>query len=218
VLELEGVTKRYRMADRTVVALDDVDFSVERGEFVTIMGPSGSGKSTMLNVLDLLDDPTEGTVYLNGEDVTDLSDEEKTRARLRFLGFVFQNFFLISSLTAKENVELPAAYARDPDAGPRARDLLERMGLGERLHHRPNELSGGQRQRVAIARALVNEPAVVLADEPTGNLDRETGREILTQLAEVCDRGVSVVVVTHDPLVGEFTDRTVNITDGRLEP
>ena len=215
-LQLRGVTKEYDGGGETVRALDDVSFEIDRGEFVSVIGPSGSGKSTMLNVLGLLDGPTEGVVYLHGEDVTTLSDEELTDARRTAIGFVFQDFHLVPTLTAAENVELPTLFARDPDGMARARDLLGRVGLQDRLDHRPTQLSGGQQQRVAIARALVNEPAVVLADEPTGNLDRETGRAVLEELRRICDEGVAVVAVTHDPLVTEYTDRVVELVDGHL--
>jgi putative ABC transport system ATP-binding protein len=215
-LELAGVTKRYEGGSETIEALVDVDLAVSAGEFLAVIGPSGSGKSTMLNVLGLLDGPTEGVVTLHGRDVTTLSDRELTDARRTAIGFVFQDFHLVPTLTAAENVELPTLFARDPEGGERARSLLNRVGLGDRLDHRPTQLSGGQQQRVAIARALVNEPAVVLADEPTGNLDRETGRAVLDELRGICDEGVAVVGVTHDPLVTEYADRVVELVDGHL--
>ena len=217
-LALEDVSRVYETGSETVRALQRVDFAVERGEFVSVVGPSGSGKSTMLNVLGLLDAPTSGVVLLDGEDATGLSDADRTRARKEYIGFVFQQFYLVPTLTAVENVTLPTVYDRDRDATDRAEDLLGRVGLGDRLDHTPDELSGGQKQRVAIARALVNEPAVLLADEPTGNLDRDTGRTILEEFARVCDRGVGVVTVTHDPLVGEYAAREVRLVDGRLDP
>jgi putative ABC transport system ATP-binding protein len=215
-LELVDVTKRYDNAGETVEALVDVSLSIDAGEFLAVVGPSGSGKSTMLNVLGLLDAPSEGVVRLHGRDVTTLSDVELTDARRTAIGFVFQDFHLVPTLTAAENVELPTLFAGDPEGMRRARDLLGRVGLGERTEHRPQQLSGGQQQRVAIARALVNEPAVVLADEPTGNLDRETGRAVLEELRRICDEGVAVVAVTHDPLVTEYTDRVVELVDGHL--
>ncbi|WP_254537141.1 ABC transporter ATP-binding protein [Halomarina litorea] len=214
VVELRGVTKRYESGSETVVALDSVDFTLRRGEFVACVGPSGSGKSTMLNVLGLLDVPTSGEQYLKGRDVTALTDAEQTDARKDAIGFVFQDFHLIPTLTATENVELPTLFDPDYDAGEYTRDLLIRVGLGERLDHTPNQLSGGQKQRVAIARSLVNRPDVLLADEPTGNLDRETGRTILEEFRRVCETGVSVVAVTHDELVTEYADRTVELVDG----
>jgi putative ABC transport system ATP-binding protein len=216
-VELRGVTKRYPGGGaEPVVALDDVDFAVEPGEFVAVVGPSGSGKSTLLNVLGLLDDPTEGWRLLDGTDVTELTVAERTAARKESIGFVFQDFHLLPTLTAVENVALPTAF--DPgDASDRAADLLDRFGLGDRLDHEPSELSGGQKQRVAIARSLINEPAVLLADEPTGNLDTETGESILAEFERVKGEGVAVVAVTHDPLVEEYADRVVELTDGVLE-
>jgi putative ABC transport system ATP-binding protein len=216
VIETRNVVKRYETGGETLTALKGIDFAVEPGEFVSIMGPSGSGKTTLLNLLGLLDDPSEGEVLLDGEDVTGLSDREQTSARKRTIGFVFQNFYLIPTLTATENVEIPALFDRDPTLEGRSVDLLERMGLGDRLDHRPDELSGGQKQRVAIARSLINEPRVVLADEPTGNLDRETGRQILEEFVAVTERDVAVIAVTHDELVNEYVDRTVNLVDGYM--
>ena len=215
-LELVGVRKEYDSAGGVVEALKGIDFAVRAGEFVAVIGPSGSGKSTLLNVLGLLDSPTDGTVLLDGRDVTTLDDEALTRARKESIGFVFQDFYLIPTLTATENVELPTLFEPDDTASARAADLLGRVGLADRLDHRPDQLSGGQKQRVAIARALINEPAVVLADEPTGNLDQDTGRSVLREFRRVCDAGVGVVAVTHDPLVTEFADRTVELVDGVL--
>jgi len=212
--ELVAVTKQYEGAE-TVTALDAVDLSIARGEFVAVVGPSGSGKSTMLNLLGLLDVPTEGLVRLAGRDVTDLSEAALTDARRERIGFIFQDFHLLPTLTAVENVTLPTAF-ESGQSGDRAVTLLERVGLGDRLTHTPDELSGGQKQRVAIARSLINEPALLLADEPTGNLDRDTGTNILEEFARICDRGVGVVAVTHDELVTEYADRTVRIVDGRL--
>ena len=216
VIEARDVTKRYETGSEVVEALADVSLAVEPGEFIAVMGPSGSGKSTLLNVLGLLDVPTEGEVYLDGEPTTKLSDRERTRARKRTIGFVFQDFYLIPTLTAQENVEVPRLLDRDPGTPERAADLLRRVGLGHRLEYRPDQLSGGQKQRVAIARSLVNEPELLLADEPTGNLDRKTGRSVLTQFTEICEQGVAVVAVTHDEQVVEYTDRVVNIVDGRI--
>ncbi|WP_338742251.1 ABC transporter ATP-binding protein [Haloplanus salilacus] len=214
VAELDGVTREYRSGGETIAALADVDFAVGPGEMVAVIGPSGSGKSTLLNVLGLLDVPTAGTVRLDGDDVTGYDDESRTMARRRTIGFVFQSFHLVPMLTAVENVLVPTMFV-DGDQRPRARDLLERVGLGDRLDHRPDQLSGGQRQRVAIARALVNEPRLLLADEPTGNLDRDTGRQILEEFERIStDEEVGVVAVTHDELVTEFTDRTVELVDG----
>jgi putative ABC transport system ATP-binding protein len=216
-LQLIGVTREYDGGGETVRALIDVDLTVEAGEFVAVVGPSGSGKSTMLNTLGLLDTPTSGEVLLDGRNVTTLDDEARTDLRKEYIGFVFQDYFLIPTLTATENVSLPTVYDRDRDATDRAEDLLERVGLGDRLRHRPTELSGGQKQRVAISRALINRPEVLLADEPTGNLDTDTGRQVLGEFERICGDGVAVVAVTHDELVTEYADRTVELIDGRLE-
>lgn len=216
VIDTRGLTKTYDAGPEVVHALQDVDFTVERGEFVAIVGPSGSGKTTLLNMLGLLDRPTSGDLRIAGEDATTLGERERTRTRKRFIGFVFQQFFLIPTLTARENVEVPRLLERDPATPDRAAELLTQFGLGNRLDHRPDELSGGQKQRVAIARSLINDPELVLADEPTGNLDRETSRNILGEFQRICDEGVSVVAVTHDELVEEYVDRTVEIVDGVL--
>jgi putative ABC transport system ATP-binding protein len=219
MIEARDVVKRYDTGGETVVALDGVDVAVEGGEFVSVVGPSGSGKSTLLNVLGLLDVPSEGSVLLDGEPVDELGDRERTRARKRTIGFVFQDFHLVPTLTAQENVEVPRLFDREPEVtAERAADLLSRFGLADRLDHYPNELSGGQKQRVAIARALVNEPSVVLADEPTGNLDQDTGRSILDTFQEICGEGVAVVAVTHDELVTRYTDRTLQLVDGVIDP
>ena len=216
VLELDGVNKHYDTGGEVVKALDGVSFGVAPGESVAIVGPSGSGKSTMLNLLGLLDAPTDGRRYLAGEEVTDLAPDERTDARKRFIGFVFQDFYLVPTLTARENVALPTMFDAEI-ADDRAADLLERVGLGDRLAHYPDELSGGQKQRVAIARALINEPEVLLADEPTGNLDTDTGDRILALFDEVRADGVGVVLVTHDEQVTEYAQRTVQLTDGVVQ-
>ena len=213
------VVKEYVTGGETVRALKGIDFAVERGEFVSIVGPSGSGKSTLLNVLGLLDTPSGGTVLLDGEDVGAMTASERTDRRSETIGFVFQSFFLVPTLTARENVEVPRLLAGEPKATRRrAIELLERMGLGERVDHYPDELSGGQKQRVAIARSLINEPDLLLADEPTGNLDRKTGDVILDEFGAICDDGVAVVTVTHDDYVAEYADRVVELVDGRLDP
>ncbi|MFP4188156.1 MAG: ABC transporter ATP-binding protein [Halobacteriales archaeon] len=212
IAELEDVAKRYDSGDETLTVLEGVDFGVERGEFVTVMGPSGCGKTTMLNILGLLDEPTDGVVRLDGDDVTDLDERERTHARKEFVGFVFQYFYLIPSLTAEENVEAPTVFGGG--SGGRASELLEKVGLGDRKDHKPPELSGGQKQRVAIARALVNSPDVILADEPTGNLDKETGADTLQLIRDLCDEGVGVVAVTHDERVKSYSDRDVQLDDG----
>jgi putative ABC transport system ATP-binding protein len=214
VVETEGVTRRYHTGGETVEALRDVDLALEAGEFAAVMGPSGSGKTTLLNVLGLLDRPSEGVVRVDGTNASSLGDRERTALRRETIGFVFQRFYLLPTLSALENVSVPRLYERARGVEERARDLLESVGLGDRVRHRPNELSGGQKQRVAIARALVNRPSLVLADEPTGNLDRETGRRILDVFADLTDRDVAVLAVTHDELVTEYTDRTIELVDG----
>ncbi|WP_411717241.1 ABC transporter ATP-binding protein [Natronomonas sp.] len=218
VIELGGVVKRYRSGQNVVEALKGVDFHARHGEMVTIIGPSGSGKSTMLNLIGLLDTPTEGSVYLDGTDVTDFTGDELTEERRSKLGFVFQAFHLLPMLTAVENVELPSRWDTSVDRRDRAIDLLERVGLGDRLDHTPEELSGGQKQRVAIARSLINEPDVVLADEPTGNLDQDTSRTILEELTRLKEEeDVAIVAVTHDEQLLEYTDRVVELVDGRIQ-
>jgi len=214
-IELVDVTRRYDGGGETVVALDSVSVAVDPGSFVAVMGPSGSGKSTLLNVVGLLDAPDEGRIRVNGEDVTEIAVDERTRLRKGTIGFVFQDFHLIPTLTALENVVVPTIFDPEPKRD-RAAELLDRVGLGDRLDHAPDELSGGQKQRVAIARALINSPAIVLADEPTGNLDRDTGERVLSELTAVTDEGVSVVAVTHDPAVAEYADRTIELRDGAI--
>lgn len=218
VIELESVSKHYEVGDEIVEALRDVDFSVASGEMVSVIGPSGSGKSTMLNLLGLLDTPTAGTVRHDGRDVSNFSEDELTEERRSGIGFIFQEFHLLPTLSAVENVEVPSMWDATNDRNERARDLLTRLGLGDRLDHRSDQLSGGQRQRVAIARSLINEPRVVLADEPTGNLDQDTGRTILTELERIKEAdNVSIVTVTHDKMLSEFTDRTVELIDGVIQ-
>ncbi|SFS10516.1 putative ABC transport system ATP-binding protein [Halomicrobium zhouii] len=218
VIELEDVVKRYKSGEEIIEALKGVDFQADRGEMVTVIGPSGSGKSTMLNIIGLLDTPTEGTVRLDGRNVTDFSEDELTEERRSGIGFVFQDFHLLPMLTATENVELPSMWDTSVDRHDRAIDLLERVGLGDRLDHTPKQLSGGQKQRVAIARALINEPDILLADEPTGNLDQDTGETILEELTRLKEEeDVAIVAVTHDEQMLEYTDSTVRIVDGVIQ-
>lgn len=217
IVHLEDVVKRYHHGGRTLTVLDGVDFSVESGELVALMGPSGSGKSTLLNILGLLDEPTAGDVYLGGDDVTDLDDDARTRIRKETMGFVFQDFHLLSTLTARENVELPLLLSDEFGGDGKSERTLERVGLGHRHEHYPSQLSGGQQQRVAIARALVTEPDLILADEPTGNLDRETGTRILEEIESATSMDVGVVIATHDPKVSDYATRTVDVSEGQLE-
>ena len=221
IVALKGVWKVYRMGRRRkieVEALRGVDLTVERGEFLAVMGPSGSGKSTLLHLMGCLDRPTKGRVLFEGQDVTRLRPSALARIRNRRVGFVFQSFNLFPALTALGNVELPMIFAGMPRAERiyRAQELLSRVGLGERAKHLPSELSGGEQQRVAIARALANSPDLLLADEPTGNLDTETGRGVLSLLSEANREGVTVAVVTHDPEVAEAAGRKLGLRDGRI--
>jgi len=216
LVRMEGVTKVYRRGAAEVRALDGVDFEVRRGEWVAVTGPSGSGKSTLLHLLGLLDRPTAGRVLIEGRDATALGDAEASRLRGRSIGFVFQDFHLLPEETALRNVMLPLLYAGVAGAADRARAALESVGLGDRADHRPAELSGGEQQRVAIARALVKEPLLVLADEPTGNLDSATEERILELLADLHGRGITLVVVTHEPAVAARAPRRVVVRDGRI--
>jgi putative ABC transport system ATP-binding protein len=217
-VSLTGVRKTYRVGE-PVHALDGVDLSLADGSYTAVMGPSGSGKSTLMNLVGCLDSPTEGTVTVDGTDVTALSDRERTALRGDEIGFVFQTFNLMPRLTARENVALPLIFqgVDAAERGERADAMLDRMGIGDRGDHRPNELSGGQRQRVAIARALVTDPTLVLADEPTGNLDTETGATIMDLFDEVHAAGNTVLVVTHERHIAERADRIVHLLDGRVE-
>ncbi|MBM4242350.1 MAG: ABC transporter ATP-binding protein [Deltaproteobacteria bacterium] len=218
MIELRGIRRTFVVGDQEVRALRDVDLSIGYGEYVSIMGPSGSGKSTLLNVLGLLDRPDAGSYRLEGHDVTALGDAEQARVRRERIGFVFQFFHLVSYLTAKENVELPLVLAGVPPAERRDRVAasLRDMSLANRAHHRPDQLSGGQRQRVAIARATVTRPAMLLADEPTGNLDRSSGSDVIAILEQLRDAGLTLIVVTHDGEVGERAQRRVRMTDGNV--
>ena len=218
LIALEGVTKTYDSGENAVQALRGVDVQIGRGEFVSIIGPSGSGKSTLMHILGCLDSPSEGRYWLDGEDVATLSGRALARIRNQKLGFVFQTFNLLPRATIWKNVELPLLYAgiSSDERKERALGALKRVGLDNRAKHRPNELSGGQRQRVAIARALVNEPSLILADEPTGNLDQKTGSEIIHIFEELAANDQTIILVTHDPAIAARTQRRIKIVDGRI--
>lgn len=218
IIKVENVKKIYRMGDNEVRALDGVSLVVEEGEFLIVMGPSGSGKTTLLHLMGCLDKPTEGEIYIASTPVSKLNDSQLAKIRNKMVGFVFQQFNLLPRLTALENVELPMIYAGVPKSArqKKAKELLELVGLGDRLHHRPTQLSGGQMQRVAIARALANDPMVLLADEPTGNLDSKSGEEILKIFSELNERGQTIIIVTHDPEVAKHAGRIVRMRDGKI--
>ncbi len=219
VVDARDLTKVYVMGEVEVHALRGLSIKIERGEVIAIMGPSGSGKSTLMNILGCLDRPTAGEYYLDGESVATLSDDQLAEIRNRKVGFVFQSFNLLPRATALANVELPLRYAKDKkNRRQRAEKALKAVGLGDRIYHRPNELSGGQQQRVAIARALVTNPAIVMADEPTGNLDSQSGEEIMDLLLGLNkDFGTTLIIVTHDPEISALAERVVHIRDGKIK-
>ena len=217
VIDVRNITKVYKMGDIEVHALRGVSLKIYEGEVVSIMGPSGSGKSTLMNILGCLDQPTSGEYFLDGVDVSRLDERELARIRNRKIGFVFQSFNLLKRTTALRQVELPLVYSGDPGRSKKARAALEAVGLGQRLHHLPSELSGGQQQRVAIARALVTEPAMILADEPTGNLDSRSGTEVMQIFQRLNrEKGITTVFVTHDPWIARHTQRVIMLRDGRV--
>ncbi|AIS51414.1 ABC-type antimicrobial peptide transport system, ATPase component [Thermoanaerobacter kivui] len=218
LIKIRNLTKIYKMGENEVRALDGINLDIEKGEFVSIVGQSGSGKTTLMNIIGCLDVKTSGEYFLNGIDTSKLSDNQLADLRCSEIGFVFQNFNLLQKMTALENVELPMIYKGVPtkERRQRAQMLLEMVGLKERMHHRPNELSGGQQQRVAIARALANNPHLILADEPTGNLDSKSGSEIMKIIKELNERGNTVVLITHDPNIAAQAKRIVRIKDGRI--
>jgi putative ABC transport system ATP-binding protein len=218
MISLQNVCRYFQMGDQEVRALDDVSLRIESGEYISIMGPSGSGKSTLLNVVGVLDRPTSGAYLLDGRETTSLTDDEQALMRARKIGFIFQSFHLVPRLSAFENVELPLVLAGVAPAERRVRvqELLDSLSLGNRAHHRPNELSGGQRQRVAIARAMVMRPNLLLADEPTGNLDHTSGAEVLAAIEGLNATGITLIVVTHDAEVGDRARRHVRMRDGKI--
>lgn len=218
MIKLEDISKEYYMTKVKVEALRGINLEINRGEFVSIMGPSGSGKSTLLNIVGVLDQPTSGAYYLEGVDITQLRDKELAQIRNRHFGFIFQSYNLFPELTALENVMVPMMYARLPkrERIERAKQLLAQVEMDHRFDHFPNQLSGGEQQRVAIARALANNPTLILADEPTGNLATEQSMEIMELLTQLNERGTTVVMVTHDPLISSFGKRLVKLQDGRI--
>lgn len=219
IIEARDIHKEYRMGTQTVHALRGVSFEIKKNEYVAIMGPSGSGKSTMMNIIGCLDTPSKGDYILNGHDVKNLTDNQLAEVRNREIGFVFQTFNLLPRSTALANVELPLIYSgiKASERRKRAVEVLEKVGLTDRMHHKPNELSGGQRQRVAVARALINNPSILLADEPTGNLDSKTGQEIMELFEELYAAGNTIILVTHEEEIAEHARRIVRLRDGLLE-
>lgn len=218
LIQLQAIDRIFQVGDQEVHALDHVDLEIQAGEYISIMGPSGSGKSTLLNLLGLLDTPTSGRYLLDGHDVGNLTDEQRSAVRGEQIGFVFQSFHLVARLTAFENVELPLILTgmAVADRRQRVQRMLDATGLADRAHHLPNQLSGGQRQRVAIARATVTEPSLLLADEPTGNLDRASGADVINVLEDLNGRGITLMVVTHDQELGNRAHRRIRMVDGRI--
>src|SRR3989344_6739159 len=219
IIRLENVEKEYFIGTNVVRALAGASLKVKKGDFIAIVGPSGSGKSTMMNMIGALDVPSKGEIYLEDKNIAVMTESELAQIRGRKIGFVFQNFNLIPTLTAKENVSLPMIFqgVNKVDREDRADDLLRKVGLGDRMDHLPGELSGGQKQRVAIARALANNPELILADEPTGNLDSKTGEDILDLLRELNKKGITLIMVTHENEIGRLADRIIRLTDGSIE-
>jgi len=219
LIEVKNLKKIYKLGDIEVPALRGIELTVEKNEYISIMGPSGSGKSTLMNILGCLDVPTEGIYVLNDQDVSKMMDDQLAEIRNKQIGFVFQTFNLLPRADALHNVELPLIYSGIPRAMRRkmAQDALEKVGLGDRIHHKPNELSGGERQRVAIARALVNNPAIILADEPTGNLDSNTGEEIMEIFQQLNDAGNTLVLITHEEYIANHSHRIIRLLDGLVQ-
>ncbi len=220
LISLSNIRKTYVLGAQTVHALKKIDLDIQRGEYVALMGPSGSGKSTLMNVIGCLDTPSQGEYWLNDKEVSKMSDVDLSKIRNDEIGFVFQTFNLLTRLTALENVALPLVYAGIPikERNERAAETLNKVGLGDRFHHKPNELSGGQRQRVAVARALINNPSLLLADEPTGNLDTQTSHEIMALFEEIHAAGNTIVLVTHEEDIAKHAKKIVRLRDGLIEP
>ncbi len=218
LIHLQDVNRLFNVGDQQVHALDTINLQVEAGEYISIMGPSGSGKSTLLNIIGLLDRATDGHFYLNGTDVTTLDDNQLAQVRSKTIGFVFQFFHLIPRLTARQNIELPLLLAgvNPGERSSLSKTIVKDFGLQDRMDHKPDELSGGQRQRVAIARAIVNQPSVLLADEPTGNLDSSSGSEIIGLLEQLNNQGLTLIIVTHDPEIGRRANRCLRFVDGKI--
>ncbi len=220
LIELKGVVKSYQMGETTTTVLHGIDMQIQSGDMVAIMGASGSGKSTIMNIVGLLDRPTEGRYFLNGDDVSDIDDNKRATVRNQTIGFIFQQFYLLSKLSATNNVALPLMYRggmSKRQIGEQVQQILDKVGMADRTHHRPNELSGGQQQRVAIARALVGEPDLLLADEPTGALDSKTGKEVMELFIKLNqEERKTVVIVTHDPNIGAQCNRIIHIKDGEI--
>lgn len=219
VIKIHDIKKIYKVGNQEVRALDGVDLIIKRNEYVAIMGPSGSGKSTMMNILGCLDSPSDGSYVLNGTDVSQMADNELAEVRNKEIGFIFQSFNLLPRYTALENVALPLIYSGEPRSvrDKRAEEALESVDLTDRMHHRPNELSGGQRQRVAVARALVNSPSMILADEPTGNLDSKTSIDIMKLFEKIHNKGNTIIVVTHEEDIARHAHRIIRLRDGKIE-
>ena len=219
MIQFSSVSREFEVGEERVHALRNIDLEIKDGEYAAIMGPSGSGKSTMLNILGLLDRADQGQYFLNGEDTTLLTEKKRASLRRRQFGFVFQSFHLVPRMTAAQNVELPLNLDGVPprERSQRVRDALDAMGLSDRAHHRPSQLSGGQRQRVAIARATIMQPGVLLADEPTGNLDTKSGQEVIQALEALNQRGITLIIITHDPAIGDRARRRIHMQDGFIE-